>query len=209
MALIKTPACKQCRREKEKLFLKGQRCFTEKCGIERKPFPPGQKAKRRLMETEHSIQLREKQKAKRHYGVLEKQFSNYYKKAVKRKGITGELLLQYLEIRLDNAVYLMGFATSRAQAKQLVGHGHVLVDGKKVDIPSYQLKENQEISIAPSSKEIAPVVEAMESGGSLTMPAWLEVNLEELKGKLLRLPEREDIKAPVNEQIIVELYSKY
>ena len=208
MASSNGPACKKCRREKEKLFLKGQRCFTDKCGIERKPSPPGQRAKRRLMETEYSLQLREKQKAKRHYGVLEKQFANYYKKAVKRKGITGELLLQFLEVRLDNLVYLMGFATSRAQAKQLVGHGHIMVDGKKVDIPSYQLKENQEISVAPSSKEIVPVMEAKESGGSLTMPEWLDVNLEELKGKILRLPEREDIKVPVNEQIIVELYSK-
>ncbi len=208
MALIKEAVCKKCRREKEKLFLKGQRCFTDKCVIDRKPYPPGQRAKRRLMETEYSIQLREKQKAKRYYGVLEKQFVNYYKKAVKKKGITGELLLQFLETRLDNVVYIMGFATSRAQAKQLVGHGHILVDGRKVDIPSYQLKENQEINVAPSSKEIAPVLEARESGGSLTMPDWLEVDLEELKGKLLRLPEREDIKAPINEQIIVELYSK-
>ncbi len=208
MALIKEAACKKCRREKEKLFLKGQRCFTDKCVIDKKPYGPGQRAKRRLMETEYSIQLREKQKAKRYYGVLEKQFSNYYKKAVKKKGITGELLLQFLETRLDNVVYIMGFATSRAQAKQLVGHGHILVDGRKVDIPSYQLKENQEINVAPSSKEIAPVLEARESGGSLTMPDWLEVDLEELKGKLLRLPEREDIKAPINEQIIVELYSK-
>jgi small subunit ribosomal protein S4 len=208
MALIKEAACKKCRREKEKLFLKGQRCFTDKCVIDRKPYPPGQRAKRRLMETEYSIQLREKQKAKRHYGVLEKQFVNYYKKAVKKKGITGELLLQYLETRLDNIVYIMGFATSRAQAKQLVGHGHIQVDGKRVDIPSYQLKENQEVNVAPSSKEMVPVLEARESGGSLTMPEWLEVDLEQLRGKLLRLPEREDIKVPINEQIIVELYSK-
>ncbi len=208
MALIKEAVCKKCRREKEKLFLKGQRCFTDKCVIDRKPYPPGQRAKRRLMETEYSIQLREKQKAKRYYGVLEKQFVNYYKKAVKKKGITGELLLQFLETRLDNIVYIMGFATSRAQAKQLVGHGHIQVDGKRVDIPSYQLKENQEVNVAPSSKEMVPVLEARESGGSLTMPEWLEVDLEQLKGRLLRLPEREDIKVPVNEQIIVELYSK-
>ncbi len=208
MALIKEAVCKKCRREKEKLFLKGQRCFTDKCVIERKPYPPGQRAKRRLMETEYSIQLREKQKAKRYYGVLEKQFVNYYKKAVKKKGITGELLLQFLETRLDNIVYIMGFATSRAQAKQLVGHGHIQVDGKRVDIPSYQLKENQEVNVAPSSKEMVPVLEARESGGSLTMPEWLEVDLEQLRGKLLRLPEREDIKVPINEQIIVELYSK-
>ena len=144
MSLVKEAACKQCRREKEKLFLKGQKCFTDKCGIEKKPYAPGQRAKRRVMETEYLIQLREKQKAKKYYGMLERQFANYYKKAVKKKGITGEILLQLLETRLDNIVYLMGFATSRAQARQLINHGHVQVDGKKLDISSYQVKEGQE-----------------------------------------------------------------
>jgi len=208
MAVVKDAACKQCRREKEKLFLKGQRCFSDKCGIEKKPYAPGQRAKRRVVETEYYTQLREKQKAKRYYGVLERQFSNYYKKAVKTRGITGEILLQLLETRLDNIVYMMGFATSRAQARQLINHGHVLVDGKKVDIGSYPVKEGQEISIAPGSKEIMPVLEAKESGGTISIPKWLESDLENLKGKILRLPEREDIQAPVNEQIIVELYSK-
>jgi len=208
MALVKESACKKCRREREKLFLKGQRCFSDKCVLEKKPYAPGQKAKRRLVETEYCIQLREKQKAKRYYGVLERQFRNYYKKAVKKKGITGEILLQLLETRLDNIVYLMGFATSRAQSKQLVNHGHIQVDGKKVDIPSYQVKEGQEISVAPSSREITPVLESKESGSSLTMPEWLEVDLDSLKGKLLRYPDRNEIKFPINEQIIVELYSK-
>jgi len=197
MAVVKDAACKQCRREKEKLFLKGQRCFSDKCGIEKKPYAPGQRA-----------QLREKQKAKRYYGVLERQFSNYYKKAVKTRGITGEVLLQLLETRLDNIVYMMGFATSRAQSRQLINHGHVQIDGKKVDIGSYPVKEGQEISIAPGSKEIMPVLEAKESGGTISIPQWLETDLENLKGKILRLPEREDIQAPINEQIIVELYSK-
>ena len=208
MAVAKGPACKQCRREKVKLFLKGQRCFSDKCVLEKKPYAPGQKAKRRLMETGYCTQLREKQKAKRYYGVWEKQFKNYYKKAVKRKGVTGEILLQLLETRLDNIVYVMGFATSRVQARQLINHGHIQVNGRKVDKPSYQLKEGQEISVAESSKEIIPIMEAKESGGSLTMPEWLEVDLDNLKGKLVRYPERDEIRVPANEQIIVELYSK-
>jgi len=208
MTKVKESSCRLCRREKQKLFLKGQRCFTDKCSIERKPYVPGQKAKRRVIESEYYLQLREKQKAKRYYGLRERQFRNYYEKAVKKKGITGEILLQLLETRLDNVVYLMGFASSRDQAKQLVGHGHVMVDGRVVDIPSYQLKENQEISIAPNSQDIVPVLEAKESAASLTPPEWLEVDLNKLKGKILRAPEREEIKVPVNERIIVELYSK-
>lgn len=208
MAVAKGPACKQCRRERVKLFLKGQRCFSDKCVLEKKPYVPGQRAKRRLMETDYSAQLREKQKAKRYYGIWERQFKNYYKKAVKRKGVTGEILLQLLETRLDNIVYVMGFAASRVQARQLINHGHIQVNGRKVDKPSYQLKEGQEISVAESSKEIIPIMEAKESGGSLTMPEWLEVDLDNLKGKLLRYPERDEIRVPVNEQIIVELYSK-
>jgi len=208
MAMPKEPACKQCRREREKLFLKGQRCYSDKCVLERKPYAPGQRAKRRLMETEYSAQLREKQKAKRYYGVMERQFKNYYEKAVKKKGITGEILLQFLETRLDSVVYMMGFAISRAQARQLISHGHIFVNGKKVDRPSYQLKEGDEISVAQSSKEISPVIEAKESGGTLTIPEYLEVDLDNLKGKLLRYPERDEIKAPVKEQVIVELYSK-
>ncbi|HEY4695285.1 MAG TPA: 30S ribosomal protein S4 [Candidatus Hydromicrobium sp.] len=208
MSMAKVSACKLCRREREKLFLKGQRCFTDKCALEKKPYVPGQKAKRRLIETEYYAQLREKQKAKRYYGVLERQFRNYYKKAVKRRGVTGEILLQLLETRLDNIVYTMGFATSRAQARQLINHGHIQVNDKKVDKPSYQLKEGDEIMVAPSSKEITPIMEAKESGGSLTMPEWLEVDLDNLKGKLVRYPKRDEIKVSVNEQVIVELYSK-
>jgi small subunit ribosomal protein S4 len=208
MSLAKEAACRQCRREKEKLFLKGQRCFTDKCAVEKKPYAPGQRAKRRPMETEYLLQLREKQKAKKYYGLLERQFSNYYKKAVRRKGVTGEVLLQLLETRLDNIVYLMGFATSRAQARQLINHGHVQVDGKKVDISSFQVTEGQEISIAPGSSEIMPILEARESGGTINIPGWLESDLEKLKGKIIKFPEREDIQAPINEQVIVELYSK-
>ncbi len=208
MGLVKESVCKLCRREKQKLFLKGQRCFTDKCAMERKPYIPGQRAKRRLIETEFYTQLREKQKAKRYYGVWERQFRNYYQKAVRKKGITGEVLLQFLETRLDNVIYLLGFAASRAQARQLISHGHVAVDGKRVNISSYQLKEGQGVSIMSSSKEITPIVEAKETGSSLTTPEWLEVDLDNLKGKVLRIPEREDIKAPINERMIIELYSK-
>ncbi len=201
-------ACKLCRREKQKLFLKGPRCFSEKCGIERKPYAPGQRAKMRLIESEYYTQLREKQKAKRYYGVLERQFRNYYKKAVRRKGITGELLLQMLETRLDNVIYLMGFAVSRRQARQLITHGHITVDGRRVDISSYSIKEGQKIGIMEGSKELIPILEAKESAGSLTPPEWLKVDLASLNGQVVRMPERDEIKAPVNEQMIVELYSK-
>jgi small subunit ribosomal protein S4 len=168
----------------------------------------GQKAKMRLIESEYYLQLREKQKAKRYYGVLETQFRNYYKKAVRKKGITGEVLLQLLETRLDNVIYSMGLAVSRRQARQLISHGHVAVNDKKVDIASYMLKEGQTVSILPSSMEIIPVLEAKESAGSLTIPEWLKVDIANLKGQVIRLPERSEIKAPVNEQMIVELYSK-
>jgi small subunit ribosomal protein S4 len=162
----------------------------------------------RLIESEYYTQLREKQKAKRYYGVLERQFRNYYKKAVMRKGITGELLLEMLETRLDNVVYLMGFAVSRRQARQLISHGHITVDDKRVDISSYRVKEGQKIGIMEDSKELIPILEAKESAGSLTPPEWLKVDLANLNGQVLRMPERDEIKAPVNEQMIVELYSK-
>ncbi len=208
MSMAKESACKQCRREKIKLFLKGQRCYSDKCAMERKPYAPGQRAKRRTVETGYYLQLREKQKAKKYYGVMERQFKNYYERAVKSKGVTGESLLQLLETRLDSVSYMMGLASSRAQARQLISHGHILVNEKKVDRPSYQLKEGDEVSVAESSKGIAPIVEAKESGGTLNVSEWLEVDLDKLKGKVVRLPERNEIKAPINERVIVELYSK-
>jgi small subunit ribosomal protein S4 len=208
MGSVKEQSCKLCRREKQKLFLKGTRCFTDSCGIERKPNPPGQKAKMRLIESEYCLQLREKQKAKRYYGILEKQFMGYYKQAVRKKGITGEILLQILETRLDNVIYLMGFSVSRRQAKQLISHGHIAVNDRKVDISSYKVKEGQTVSIMPASREITPILEAKESAGSLISPEWMKVDLANLKGEILRAPERNEIKAPVNEQMIVELYSK-
>jgi small subunit ribosomal protein S4 len=208
MGSVKEQSCKLCRREKQKLFLKGTRCFTDRCGIERKPAPPGQKAKMRLIESEYCLQLREKQKAKRYYGILEKQFRSYYKQAVRKKGITGEVLLQIIETRLDNVIYLMGFSVSRRQAKQLISHGHIAVNDKKVDISSYKVKEGQTVSIMPSSREIVPILEAKESAGSLISPEWMKLDIANLKGEILRIPERNEIKAPVNEQMIVELYSK-
>ncbi|HHT78218.1 MAG TPA: 30S ribosomal protein S4 [Actinobacteria bacterium] len=208
MARVKDAVCRLCRREKEKLFLKGLRCFSDKCAVTKKPYVPGQKAKMRLVESEYYTQLREKQKTKRYYGVLEAQFLNYYIKATRKKGITGEILLQLLETRLDNVIYLMGFAASRAQARQLISHGHVKVNSRKVDIPSYQVKPGEVITIAEKSKEIQPIAEARETAGSISVPEWLEVDFKALQGKVIRIPERADIKAPVNEQMIVELYSK-
>ena len=208
MARLKDSVCKLCRREKEKLFLKGLRCFSDKCSVVKKPYVPGQKAKMRLVESEYYTQLREKQKTKRYYGVLEAQFLNYYIKATRKKGITGEILLQLLETRLDNVIYQMGFAVSRAQARQLISHGHVKVNSRKVDIPSYQVKPGEEITIAEKSKEMQPILEAKETAGSISVPEWLEVDFKSLTGKVIRIPERADIKAPVNEQMIVELYSK-
>jgi small subunit ribosomal protein S4 len=208
MSSVSSSQCKLCRREKQKLFLKGARCFTDKCAIERKPYVPGQRAKMRLIESEYYGQLREKQKAKRYYGILERQFRNYYRQAVRRKGITGEVLLQLLETRLDNVIYSMGFALSRRQARQLISHGHIAVNEKKVDIASYRVREGQTISILDSSKDILPVLEAKESAASLTIPEWLRVDFSVLKGQVIRIPERNEIKAPVNEQMIVELYSK-
>ncbi|MEA2015388.1 MAG: 30S ribosomal protein S4 [Actinomycetota bacterium] len=208
MSTAKEPACKKCRREQVKLFLKGQRCFSDKCVMERKPYAPGKRAKRRVVKTGYYLQLREKQKAKKYYGVKERQFRNYYEKAVRRKGVTGEILLQLLETRLDSVVHMMGFASSRAQARQLISHGHVLVNGKKVDIASYQLREGDKVSVAEPSREIVPVAEARESGGTLNVSEWMEVDLDKLKGKVVRLPERNEIKAPINERVIVELYSK-
>jgi small subunit ribosomal protein S4 len=208
MSAVGGSSCKQCRREKQKLFLKGIRCFTDKCAVDKKPFVPGQKSKMRLIESEYYMQLREKQKAKRYYGVLEKQFRNYYRQAVRRKGITGEVLLQLLETRLDNVIYQMGFAFSRRQARQLISHGHMAVNGKKVDISSYRVKEGQTISVMPSSREIPPILEVKESSGSINIPEWLKVDFQSLTGQVIRVPERNEIKTPVNEQMIVELYSK-
>jgi len=201
--------CRLCRRERMKLFLKGDRCFKEKCAVERRNFPPGQHGTRRGRRTlGYGLQLREKQKVKRIYGVLESQFRNYFEEADRRKGITGENLLVMLERRLDNVVYSLGFAASRAQARQLVRHGHVLVDGKKVSIPSYQVKANESVVVKEGSRKNPMIRSSVETARGRGVPEWLELDAENVSGRVLRLPSREDIKLPIQEQLIVELYSR-
>ena len=206
MARDLSPQCKQCRREGMKLFLKGERCFTDKCAVERRTYPPGEHGRGRVKQSEYLLQLREKQKTRRFYQVLEKQFHHYYVVASGQQGITGENLLRLLEIRLDNVVYRLGFGASRRQARQLVRHAHFLVNGKKVDIPSYQVRPNDVISVKPSSKAISTIRAATDL--TATVAPWLQADHDNLTGKVLRFPERSEISAPVQEQLIVELYSK-
>ena len=198
--------CKQCRREGMKLFLKGERCLTEKCAVERRSYPPGEHGRGRIKQSEYLLQLREKQKARRYYGILEKQFRNYYEKAAKASGITGEALLRMLETRLDNVVYRLGFAASRAQARQIIRHGHFQVNGRRVNIPSFQVKPNDVVSLKAGS----PVEQVVRDATDLTasVASWLQADHDNLTGKVLKLPERTDIDTPVQEQLIVELYSK-
>jgi len=200
--------CRQCRREGEKLFLKGDRCYTDKCGIEKRPYPPGQAGKKRPRDSEYRLQLREKQKAKRIYGVLEKQFRTYYKIATRQPGITGENLLRLLESRLDNVVYRLGFASSRDEARQLVRHGHFVVDGRRVDIPSFRVRPGAVVAVAEKSRDLTTIKGALISSSKIEVPGWLEVDVEKLQGKVLSLPSREQIDAPLREQLIIELYSK-
>jgi small subunit ribosomal protein S4 len=209
MARYKDAVCRLCRREGMKLFLKGPKCFTEKCPIEKRNFAPGQHGKdRRPKVAGYGLQLREKQKAKRIYFTLEKQFRNYFEKAAKAKGVTGEQLLQQLERRLDNVVYRLGFGISRRQARQLVRHGHIAVNGKKVNIPSYQVSVNEEITVRENSRKLVVIEGAQEFTSHQPAVAWLEVDRENFKGRVAALPKRENINLPVNEQLIVELYSK-
>jgi small subunit ribosomal protein S4 len=206
MARSIDPKCKKCRREGMKLFLKGERCLTEKCGIERRAYPPGQHGRGRTKQSEYLTQLREKQKAKRYYGVLEKQFRTYYEKASRKSGITGENLLRQLECRLDNVVYRLGFAASRAQGRQLVRHGHFLVNGKRVNIPSFGVRPDDIVSMAPGAAAEAAIRDATDLTASVAN--WLQADHDNLTGKVLRLPDREEIDTLVQEQLIVELYSK-
>ena len=209
MARYTGSVCRLCRRERMKLFLKGDRCFKEKCAIERRAYPPGQHGQRRGRRTMgYGLQLREKQKVKRIYGVQERQFRNYFKKADKKKGITGENLLVALETRLDNIVYSLGFGGSRSQARQLVRHGHILVDGKKTTIPSFQAKVGQVISVKESSRKNDFIRASVETARGRGVPEWLELDPENFTGKVLSLPVRDQIKIPIQEQLIVELYSR-
>jgi len=209
MARYKDAVCRLCRREGMKLFLKGQKCFTEKCPIEKRNFAPGQHGKdRKAKVVGYGLQLREKQKTKRIYFTLEKQFRNYFENAARTPGVTGELLLQQLERRLDNVVYRMGFASSRRQARQLVRHGHIHVNGHKVNIPSYQVAAGEEIAVRERSRKMPIIEQAREFSSHQTAPTWIEIDRENLKGRVTALPKRADISLPVNEQLIVELYSK-
>ncbi len=210
MARYREAKCRLCRREGMKLFLKGDRCFRDSCSIEKRNFPPGQHGRSHRPKTAgYGIQLREKQKVKRIYRVLENQFANYFGKAERKKGITGETLLLNLEIRLDNVVCRLGFAPSRDQARQLVTHGHVLVNGKKVNIPSAQVKAGNVISLRENTKKNQQVLDSIGTvGGRGGVPAWLELDADGLKGTVLAMPKREDIQMPIDEQLIVELYSK-
>jgi small subunit ribosomal protein S4 len=201
-----SPKCKQCRREGLKLFLKGERCLTEKCSIERRSYPPGEHGRGRIKQSEYLLQLREKQKARRYYGLLEKQFRTYYEKASRQGGITGENLLRMLEMRLDNVVYRLGFAATRRQSRQLVNHGHFRVNGKKVDIPSYQVKADDIITLKQGSNAEGVVRAATELVAAVA--PWLQADYDALNGKVLKAPERAEIDTPVSEQLIVELYSK-
>ena len=209
MARYTDPVCRLCRREGMKLFLKGTKCFSDKCAIEKRNFAPGQHGKdRKAKIVGYGLQLREKQKTKRMYFTQESQFRNYFEKAARTKGVTGEILLQSLERRLDNVVYRLGFGISRRQARQLVRHGHIHVNGKKVNIPSYPVSVGEEIAIRASSLKLAILEPAKEFASHQNSPNWLEIDRENYKGKVLALPKREDINAPINEQLIVELYSK-
>jgi small subunit ribosomal protein S4 len=200
--------CRLCRRENLKLFLKGERCYTEKCAIDRRTYPPGQHGQNRRKFSDYGAQLREKQKVKRLYGLLETQFRNTFKEADRTKGITGEILLSLLERRLDNAVYRLGFANSRNEARQLVRHNHFLVNQRKVNIPSYLVKPGDSIMLREKSKKIVRILEALEGVARRGVPQWLELDKEQLKGNVKGLPSREEITLPIQEKLIVELYSK-
>ena len=209
MARYSGPVCRLCRREGMKLFLKGERCYTEKCAIEKRNFPPGQHGKTRKAKLAgYGVQLREKQKVKRIYGVLEDQFRRYFEAAERQRGITGETLLQLLERRLDNVAYRMGLATSRPQARQLVRHGHLQVNGRKVDIPSYSIRVGDVISVRATSQKDVAVQHALEEVKGRGVPEWLSFDGEKMSGRIVSLPTREQINLPVQEQLIVELYSK-
>ena len=200
--------CRLCRREGAKLFLKGDRCYTDKCAMERRAYAPGEAGRKRVKENEYLLQLREKQKTKRIYGVLEKQFRAYYDIASRKQGVTGENLLVILESRLDNVVYRLGFAKSRAEARQQVRHGHIHVNGRRVDIPSFRVRPGDLISVAPKAKEMLVIKSALISNERVQVPAWLEVDIEKLQGSVLALPQRDQIDLDIREQLIVELYSK-
>jgi small subunit ribosomal protein S4 len=208
MARYTASQCHKCRAEQMKLFLKGDRCFTDKCSIERRQYPPGQHGQRRRKLSEYGMQLREKQRAKSMYGVLEKQFRKYFSMADNMKGVTGDNLLILLERRLDNMVYRMGFVRSRNQARQLVGHGHFMVNGRRVDIPSFLVRQGDTVAVVEKSRKSATIVESMEAVERRGVPEWLMLEKDKFQAKLMAYPSRDQLTMPINEQLIVELYSK-
>ena len=208
MARYIDSVCRICRRENLKLYLKGDRCYSDKCAYERRSYPPGQHGQGRKKFSDYGIQLREKQKVKRMYGLLERQFRAYFHQAERQKGVTGTNLLVLLERRLDNVIYRMGFANSRSQARQLVRHNHFFVNGKRVNIPSYLIKENDTVEVKEKSRNIVPIAEAMEAVARRGIPQWLEVEKDKFKGTVRAYPSRDELTMPIQEQLIVELYSK-
>lgn len=209
MARYRGSVCRLCRREGQKLFLKGDRCYSEKCSVDKRTYPPGQHGQGRQRFSDYGVQLREKQKVRRMYGLMEGQFSRTVRKATRMKGRAGDNLLSLLERRLDNVVFRLGFATSRAEARQLVRHGHFLVNGRKTTIPSFQTKAGQRITLREKSREIARVVGALDTLEQRAVPQWLEIDKESFEGTVKALPERGDVTLPIEEQLIVELYSRY
>lgn len=209
MGRYSEPVCRLCRREGVKLLLKGDRCSTDKCAIEKRAYPPGERKRRFRRKTSgYGLQLREKQKAKRIYSIREKKFHSYYEQAAKRKGVTGDLLLQMLERRFDNVVYRLGFAPSRASARQLIRHRHLRINDRIVDIPSYQLKKGDEIGLGPRSRNMVVIKESLDRRSERGLPAWLSLDKTAMKGLVVEIPKREDIPLPVEEKLIIELYSK-
>jgi small subunit ribosomal protein S4 len=203
------PKCRQCRREGEKLFLKGEKCFTDKCAIEKRNFPPGQHGQRRNQRlSDYGVQLREKQKLRRIYGILEGQFRGYYADADRQKGITGENLLQLLECRLDNVAYRMGFGASRTEARQIVRHNSILVNGKRVNIPSYQVRPGDEVQVADAFKQQLRIKGALEAAEQRGFPEWISVDVKAFKGTFKAKPQRDELPSTINESLVVELYSK-
>ncbi len=209
MARYTGAVCRLCRREDMKLFLKGERCYTDKCGYERRSYPPGQHGQsRRKKRSDYGEQLREKQKVKRIYGIAERQFRGYYHKAIRSQGVSGHILVQLLERRLDNVAYRMGFASDHAEARQLVRHGHFTINGKKVNIPSYLVKANDVIQVRESSQKITRINEALAAVDRRGVPQWISLDKENFRGQVTQLPAREDVTLPIREQLIIELYSK-
>ncbi|MBI4689841.1 MAG: 30S ribosomal protein S4 [Nitrospirae bacterium] len=208
MARYTEALCRICRRESEKLFLKGERCYTEKCSVERRKYPPGQHGQGRGKLSDYGIQLREKQKTRKSYGLVERQFRNYFREAERQRGATGEVLLQLLEQRLDNVVFRMGFAVNRREARQLIAHGHFRVNGRSLNIPSYLAKIGDIVEVKETSRDIPGIADSISKIEHRGLPAWVEVDSSNFKGRISNIPSREDMHLPVQEQLIVELYSK-